>query len=275
MRCLEKRPEQRFQRILNLQNALEEALAKGVSQISDTATQGKTSPPTENIKTNYSPVGERSAKVKAFWLGVSILIPISILLAFILRLGQDTNRLAINNNSQPINAPTIWQAPTPTWDTYSSTSLGFRINYPPSWVYQEQGTNPVIVIASSQKVLNSEGYASDGAAVAIAYTFLEQSKLPSSVDITSPESILDHFMAENFSHPSLQGTIESMSVSGYPAASAVYKTDNSNQDLKIILYGVAVVTPKAVTLMLGICPDDEWLIFQPVFDRMRDSLKLD
>jgi hypothetical protein len=81
-------------------------------------------------------------------------------------------------------------------------------------------------------------------------------------------------MNENFNHPDLLGAAQSLSVDSFPATSATYTTYNSDQDLTVILYGMAVVTPEALALLLGVCSEAEWSIYRPFFDRMRDSLNL-
>ena len=274
MRCLEKKPEQRYERILHFQNALEEALAKDISQSSDTSERVETTTPIEKVSTDYPPLREQNNRITASWIGLAILVPLVILLSFYTRSRGDLSKPSTYSASNPLGTPIIFETPTPTWVTYSSTRPDFNIDYPPSWVYQEQGTDQVIVFASSQEALSANGYVSDGAAMAIAHTPLTQADLPSTTDTSSPASILDNFVYENFDNPNQLDHTATTNIRGYPAATAVYSIYDSKQSLNIILYGVALVTPKTLTLMMGICPETEWLSYKPIFNGMRDSLEL-
>lgn len=276
LRCLEKRPEKRYENIMQFQSAFEEAITKSASQIDKADTQeSRRFPVWESINTIIgAQLGRRRNNIKAFWVLTSILVPVVLLLAFAMGGEPEINNSNPPTAPNPISTQTILFTPTPVWNAYTNAELGISIEYPPSWVYEEQDTSPILVMASSEEVLNSQGYISDGAGVALAHTPLDDTELPPTVDAASPENILEYFIAENFEQQDASYQMEKMSINGHPAATAVYTFIEPDQGLETVFYTVAIVTPETLTLMIGVCPGDEWFFYQPVFDRMRDSLRV-
>lgn len=275
LRCLEKRPEKRYENITQFQSALEEAITKSASRHDETYIKEKQRSAEWIINDNVIPSNERKNKVRIFWSAVSILVPVIILFMFATGGISEINNSNLPIALNPVSTQTISFTPTPVWNTYSDAELGISVEYPPMWVYEEKDTTPVLVMASSEEVLNSHGYVSDGAAVALAHTLLEDTDLPPDVDAASSESILEYFMDENFDQQAVSYQIETTDINGYPAATAVYTFTEPDQGRETVFYAVAIVTPETLTLMIGICPEADWPIYQPVFERMRDSLRLE
>jgi hypothetical protein len=98
------------------------------------------------------------------------------------------------------------------------------------------------------------------------------SDIPFTVDASSMGNVLDYIAAAS-TYLSGEQNLSTFTLSGYPAASAVFTMANDTG----IPYAALVIVAlrnEEILLILGSCPQTEWSEHQPTFDSIVNSVNI-
>jgi hypothetical protein len=175
-------------------------------------------------------------------------------------------------------APAAPATPTPPGESYNNPDLGLILYYPQGWMARDQEGVGITVMASSLDVLVSKQYPAHGMRIVVLRTeTLVESLKYLNTDMSSPEAIITA-LANRL--PSEKGKIEntepasSTTVSGFPAASAVFLLTEPDQPEIVIRY-VVVLSGKLPTVFLCETPQYEWEANRATFDSILSTVTLE
>ncbi len=203
------------------------------------------------------------------WLGIGVgLIALCLCCAFV----------AIGLYAARDQIPAIgrlFPTPTPPGLLYSNPGAGFNIWYPQGWVYEEeqQDGGYFIVFASSQQIMdNADSTPRNGAVLLVLSNVLSTGDLPSNVNPNSPLQVLEYvssLILGNNRTPIEEPRL--LTIDSYPAASGVYRTPGTSNNIAIV-YMTIVLHDQEIVILGGICDDISWPQYRYSLQAMVQSL---
>jgi serine/threonine protein kinase len=270
LRCLERDISRRYTSVQNLLSALEPILLREMSQ--PLADRGRdTVPPlAPSIETNAPAVNARQRSSKRM-----MLMMISGIFIFMMILMMNTS------GNPPISPATtaISRSPipnasaTPVWKHYNATELGFVVEYPPKWLYELDEDDASMVFASSHEAMNAEVVSADGAAIAIARGMISTLSSDANPPYV-PADLLDEFISSKFAGVKIVGEQRNLEIDSLPAATVIFRANIPDAQVDVVLTVTLILDGESCVMMLGFAPESLWKTYQPVFERMRDTLDL-
>ena len=169
--------------------------------------------------------------------------------------------------------------------TFTSDQAGITISYPKDWVAQDNGSG--VTFASSSEIMQGSSTSfgefanaleqSSGAYLAILRAPISELGLPSEVDLTSAEQILDHLITVGGLLQGVEkvevGDVKRAKFAGFPSATSV--STFSEGDTTGNIYLASILSDEYLTLMVGISPDSGWRVNKAIIDRMLNSMTLE
>ncbi|HTX92000.1 MAG TPA: hypothetical protein VMC09_12370 [Anaerolineales bacterium] len=212
------------------------------------------------------PPAPRKSRV-GLWIGI-ILGVVAICLCVVIIGGV----VWVNRTSIP-GISSLFATPTPQGVYYSNSALGFSLYYPSGWVYNEQGTDSV-VFATSQAVLDAPDTPTEGAAIGFIVAHESDLNLPSTVDASSPASILGALTNTVFAGnvQVLEGPT-TYTLKSSPAASNVLLVTPSGSS-PFNAYMNVLLQNGHVIVSIGITPQGQIQQYRSTFDNILTSFMI-
>lgn len=230
---------------------------------------------------SYPPPPPPQRSRKGLWIGLTIGAVVLCLCCIIIVVGVyffgPNIPFVPNFLSSPTPIPSITPIPSPTVSGlfYNNHAAGISLTYPVTWQYSESGdaTNGfTIIFASSAEVLNnlSSGAPASGATMVIMTNSMTTSDIPFTVNESSMGDVLDYIAAAS-TNLSGEQALNTFTLSGYPAASAVFTMANDTGIPSAALVIVALRNEEII-LFLGVCPQTEWSQHKYAFAFIENSV---
>jgi hypothetical protein len=172
----------------------------------------------------------------------------------------------------------LFSSAVPLGARYDSTSMGFSLYYPTSWIYEEDES--AVVFATSQEVIDGSSSLTSGAGLIVLRSPDMVSILTaSSADVSSPEDILNLMVdpQNGLGLGEVVGGLQpltSFTVQGDPAASAAYTISGETGSPDLVGYYIVIVPQSTAVFIIAVCPQAEWALHQPTFDGIVASLEI-
>jgi len=221
---------------------------------------------------NLSPIPpprrSRAGIVTAIVEAVIALLLCSAILGWILYMQRD------KNPSIAILFPTI----TPNRSLYSNTTMGIRLYYPPTWIYQEEDeSGGMVLFATSQGVFENEPFPPEDAALVVLRSASFFEEIPANAEVNSPERMLHLIVSQEGGFLS-EGASEfepifTYSINGNAAASTAYTITESGSP-SYNWYITYIATGGVPVMAVGICSMENWISFRPLFDETLNSIEI-
>jgi hypothetical protein len=219
--------------------------------------------------TQSSPLNDRARQRRnRFWTGLIIGVPLFCLVMFLAAgvyfYGPEIPYLS-----------SLFASPTPSALVYENPAAGIRLKYPLTWQVSETGSSAfgyTITFASSAEILASPAKASESGAVLMVGT-INLPDLPFTIDAEKMGDAINLLASLVLSDMQPNGNLHIFKMSGFPAASGTFIV-NTIVDRPTSVYLTAALREDAVVLFTAFCPQSEWNLQQPVFDKILDSVTL-
>jgi hypothetical protein len=102
---------------------------------------------------------------------------------------------------------------------------------------------------------------------------LPASDIPFPVNAGSMGDLVDFIATSLFSGYSQSQNTKTFTLSGYPAASGAF-TGSIDTGAPSVVYLTAILRNEGIILFLGMCRQDEWAQYLPIFDSILNSVRI-